>query len=1025
MSLAPARPVASATSGDNPLVAKRVSSPELIGRAEELAVLATARERAAAGEFGAILVAGEAGVGKTRLVGEMQRRAGESGARIMVGECVELAEGELPFAPLTAALRPLARDLGPAELDALPGREELARLLPELGDSGSAWTGHDSALREPLAQSRLFEVLLGLLTRLGEEGPVVLVIEDLHWADRSTRDFLSFLIRNARDARLLVVCTYRSDELHRRHPLRPFLAELERRAAVERVELAPLSRDELRALLAGILEEAPPEPLVGELFERSDGNPFFAEELLAASTDRRAIPETLRDALMVRVEALSPQARDLLRVAAAAGRSVSHRLVAEVAGLPDPELDDGLRAAVAGQILVQEGDTYAFRHALVREAVAADVLPGERTKLHTALAEALTADPSLGDGAAGAGSAELAYHWWQARRLPEALTTSIEAGLAAERVYAFAEAHRHFENALEIWDEVSDGDSRASIDRAEVIGRAAENANLIGEFGRAVALARSAIEVIDRAGDPVRSALQHERLGRYLWVSGEPQAALESYHEAVDLMPPEPPTPELARVLGAHAQILMLRGHPRESRARCEQAIEVARTVGARAEEGHALDTLGVDVSSLGDRARGIELLTEAKAIAEEIGWVDEIGRVYVNLSEEIDWDGRTADAVELTLEGAEAMRRLGARSYVVFLETEAAHRLYRLGRLEEADRAVRRVREAGVHGLGSAICGDAEADLAIARGDVEEATAALRRSRQALGQTRDSMFFGPSAATEVELALLRDDPRDAVATFERLLEEIAGGEEYVFSVARLYARGLCAYADLAERARTSGDHAALEEAEAGAGAALERFDAVLAPERHEEGDPSPAAIAHRAVAEAEASRVAGRSDPGAWETAARRWAELAMPLERAYANWRAAEALLLAGEDRGTAAELLSDAATTTAEAGASALLGRIQALARRARVELSVPKPPPDDDARAADEAPADRFGLTDRELEVLELVADGRTNREIGEALFISDKTASVHVSRILAKLEVRSRVEAATAATRLGLVSEARS
>ena len=1015
--------LAPATDGDTPSVAKRVSSPDLIGRVEELTAMTGALERAEAGEFGALMIGGEAGVGKTRLVGELERRALAAGARVLTGDCVELAEGELPFAPLTAALRPLARELGPGELETLPGREELARLLPELGGSGETWISRDSALAEPLAQSRMFEVLLGLFTRLGEQAPVVLVIEDLHWADRSTRDFLSFLIRNARDARLLLVCTYRSDELHRRHPLRPFLAELDRRAAVERVELSPLSREELGGLVGGILDRPPGEALLAELFERSDGNPFFAEELLAASAEGRAIPETLRDALMVRVEALSAPARALMRAAAAAGRRVSHRLLARIGGLSDPELDDALREAVAANILVQDSDTYAFRHALVREAVSADVLPGERTKLHAALAEALTEDPSLGEGMAGTAAAEVAHHWWEARRLPEALSTSLAASEAAEEVFAFAEAHRHLEHALEIWDEVEDAEERAGSDLAGVLGRAAENANLILEQARAVALARKAIELVDVERDRVRAALLHERLGRYLWVSGDAEGALQNYHEAVDLMPEEPPTAELARVLAAHGGILMLRGKPRESRERCEQAIEVARSVGARAEEGHALNTLGVDISSLGDRTRAIEHLTEAKRIAEELGWIDEIGRCYVNLAEEIDWDGRTAEATDLCLQGADEMRRLGARSYVVFLESEMALRLFRLGRFEEADQALGRVREAAAWGFSETLYCDGEAELALARGEVEAAAEASRRARQALGRTRDSMYFAPVVAIEVAVHLAAGRPADAVASFEEALDTVTG-EEYAYSVARLYACGVRGYAELAEQARALGDDDGLAGIERAAAKAIDRFDDVLAPERYPEGTPAAAALAYRVVAEAELSRLAGASDASRWSAAAESWAELELPLERAYAEWRQAEALLVAGEGRGDAGELLSRAARSMREIGATALLGEIEALARRGRISL----PGADaagNGAESGAEALGDRLGLTDRELEVLELVAEGRTNREIGEALFISGKTASVHVSRILAKLEVRGRVEAATKAQRLGLVSGARS
>ena len=520
-------------------MAKRVSSPDLIGREEEVGALVAALERAAEGEFGAAMVGGEAGVGKSRVVGELGLRAVASGARVLVGECVELAEGELPFAPLTAALRPLAAELGPAELATLPGREELSRLLPDLGDAGAEWTSRDSALGQPLAQSRLFEVLLALFARLGAEAPVVLVLEDLHWADRSTRDFLSFLVRNARDTRLLVVCTFRTDELDRRHPLRPFLAELDRRPAVERIDLVPLDREQLAGLIAGVLGHEPGEPLLAELYQRTDGNPFFAEELLAASADGREIPATLRDAMMLRVEPLSAPARHVLRVAGAAGRGVGYSLLDRVAGLGEGELDDALREAVDASILVQSGPGFGFRHALVREAVVADILPGERTKLHAQLAEALAADPALGEGSGGDAAAELAHHWWEARRLPEALETSVAAGRAAAEVYAFAEALSHHEHALEIWDQVEDAAERAGADQAAILAAAAENASMILEPSRAIALAREAIATIDAEAEPVRSALLHERLGRDLWVFGDSEGSLASYHDAVDLMPPD------------------------------------------------------------------------------------------------------------------------------------------------------------------------------------------------------------------------------------------------------------------------------------------------------------------------------------------------------------------------------------------------------------------------------------------------------------------------------------------------------
>jgi predicted ATPase len=236
-------------------MSERVSSQSFVGRAEELGLLAAALGRAGAGAPGIVLIAGEAGVGKTRLVDEFAAQAAAEGARVLAGGCIELGEGALPYAPIVEALRSLARGLDLAVLRSLAGPAHglLAGLLPELGDGqAEAVTGG--------SQARLFEVLLGLLGRLGEQAPVVLVVEDLHWADRSTRDLLAFLVRNLHAERVLLVATYRSDELHRRHPMRPFLAELARGGRAQRVDLAPFGREELAALLAGTPASRRPRP---------------------------------------------------------------------------------------------------------------------------------------------------------------------------------------------------------------------------------------------------------------------------------------------------------------------------------------------------------------------------------------------------------------------------------------------------------------------------------------------------------------------------------------------------------------------------------------------------------------------------------------------------------------------------------------------------------------------------------------------------------------------------------------------
>jgi predicted ATPase len=417
------------------VVAQRVSSPALVGRAAEAAQLGAAFERAAAGQATVAVVAGEAGVGKTRLVAELDDRVRRQGALALAGGCLDVGDGVVAYAPLVEALRPLPGLLAPEELERVLGgaRAELARLVPELGAPGA--TPPDGPEVGAAVPGRLFELLLGVLHRLTDQGPVLVVVEDLHWADRSTRDLLGFLVRNLRGPVALVL-TYRSDELHRRHPLRPFLAELDRGGRVERLELGRLDRRELAELLAGILGEPADPDLVGELLARSEGNPFFAEELLAARREGVDLPEALRDLLLARVQALSAAAQRGLQVAAVAGQRVDHELLAAVAGQPPERLVEPLREAIGRQVLVVEegGDSYRFRHALVQEAIYDDLLPVQRGPLHAAYARALAARiERRGGGATASKLGQLAHHWDVAHDQGRALLASVRAGQAAER----------------------------------------------------------------------------------------------------------------------------------------------------------------------------------------------------------------------------------------------------------------------------------------------------------------------------------------------------------------------------------------------------------------------------------------------------------------------------------------------------------------------------------------------------------------------------------------------------------------
>jgi predicted ATPase len=458
-------------------------SPVFIGRRAEMASLGRLLGRAGAKDTGFALIGGEAGVGKTRLVRELTERAGDAGFLVLTGQCVELGAEGLPLAPLVDALRTLVRTMRPDALaDVLgPAAAGLARLLPELAP------GTEVALPgEELQKAQLLEHVLGTLTRLSEARPVMVVIEDLHWADQSTLDLTAFLIRSLRDARVLLTLTYRSDELHRRHPLRPLLTSWERLRTVDRIELGRFDRAEVAAQLTAILGEDLAPSVAEAVFDRSAGNAYLVEELagvVRSDGDLDDLPPLLLDVLLSRVDALSADAQKLLRTASVAGRAVSDRLLAQVAGIPEAEFYAILRETVDNHLLVVDpsGYGYTFRHALTRDAVYEDMLPGERVRLHAAYGEALERDPGLASDAVAL-PATLAYHWYAALDLPRALPATVDAARAALASYGPAEALRHLERALEIWPRVADAEQRTGLDQVEVSRLAADAAYRYGAW---------------------------------------------------------------------------------------------------------------------------------------------------------------------------------------------------------------------------------------------------------------------------------------------------------------------------------------------------------------------------------------------------------------------------------------------------------------------------------------------------------------------------------------------------------------
>lgn len=1003
LSLRPAAGLHSPRSGggarDTAPVASRVTSTRFVGRTAELEELRAAVAEAAEGRPSLAFVAGESGVGKTRLIGELERAARADGVRVIGGDCVELGEGELPYAPIVSALRPLARTADPAFAELSPGaRSALAQILPGLGPPPD----HEN---EATAQARLFDGLLELLELLAGERGLLVTIEDLHWADRSTRAFLVYLASTLCKERIVVVTTYRPDELHRRHPLRPLLAELERDARARRVQLRPLSKAELAEQLQDILGQPPGEDLLARLFSRSEGNPLFAEELLAAGTDGRgSLPPTLRDALMLRIERLSPDAQETLRLLAA-GRRLDHETLSEASGIDPRALRDAMREAVAAQLVVaDEEGRYAFRHALLREVVVDDLLPGERAELHLALARTLERRaegmPEHGGAHLAAG---IAWHYYAAGDQPAALAAGVRAARAAEAVHATGEAAALYSRALTLWDRVADADTLTGLDHVELLRRAAWTTDREHEPGRAESYLRAALaELGDR--DPVRAAELMEHLARTQFNQGRSADAAKTRRQALALLP-EGPSRVRARLLASGAKELMLESRHEEAVEAAKEAIEIARAVGDVESELRALDGMGMSLFGLARYDEGERVLREAVKRLRESD-LAHVLFTHVNLADALAAAGRLAEAREVVEEGdAHARERGVSRRWLKLLRAELA---FEAGEWDVSEAALPSPARPAA---GTTFINDAlrRIELALGRGDHDTARTLLDQAADVAADTREPQWIGPLGSLRAELERRAGDLEAARAAIDDALDRLDFCSQDVLRMARVSAAGVCVEADAAVRARDLGEDPSF--AIGSAEALIARVEACA------EGD-RPVEAAFLASARAELARARGEDDPDLWAAAVAAWEALGRPYRAAQALRRKAEALLARG-DREAASAAAAEALAAAQAIGASWLESEVEGFALRARLRLEPDEPSPAPALDAAD-AGEDPFGLTPRERQVLALLADGRTNREIGSELYMAEKTASVHVSRILSKLDVRSRTEAAALAHRVGLV-----
>jgi DNA-binding CsgD family transcriptional regulator len=955
--------------------------------------MVVALESAMAADPVVVIVGGEAGVGKTRLVEEAAARARDAGARVLTGSCIELGGAGLPLSPIVDALRSLIRVMDADELEPLlgPARDELARLLPELAPDRRTSL---AAISEE-GSVRLLELVFGVIQRLAAEQPLMLVIEDLHWADRSTLDLVALLVRALRGVRVLLVITFRSDELHRGHSLRPLVTGWERVRSVRRLELQRFSREETAGQLEAILGAPPERPMLELLYERSEGNAFLIEEILGALQEGAradALPVTLRDVLLARAERLSAPTLGLLRVAAAAGRSVPDRLLSIVSDLDEPSLDEALREAVEHHLLVvdETGQGYRFRHALTRDAVYGDALPRERVRIHRAYAEALSADPALA-GAGASVAAALALHWSAAHDLPRALVASIEAARLAA-AYAPAEALRHFEHGLELWPSVPDASERCGIDIADVLRLAAMSAYAAGELERSVALYDEALAELEATGNDERIAILLGAKAAPLTDLGREEAT-ELLQRVVSMLPAEPPTVARAAALVELTGRRLLIEGDLSGVAAAEQALAAAQAAGAREEEAMARMWLGICRTYLGDEGAGIAELRRAVELAEELGEHALALRTYLNLSDLLEVAGRHSESAEVAGRGLALAAQVGLTRHVYggYLVANRAEALIRLGRWAEARELLTGAIDAGLarwvaqaqlmtlRGTISALCGRYEE----AAGDIEAASGEVG--------FRDEAQF--ALAFELGRALVVWAAGDRARARGLVREAVESGREVLEGRYRwpLVWLGLRIEAETPDPERDR----------------VEWLRSLAA----ELPTSTPSSRTYHALAVAEASRADGGA--GDWLSAVEAARAEGDPYLEAYALLRAAGQAVGAGE-RELATPMVEQSARLSAEMGAEPLLDEAYALARRARLRLPEAQSP-----AAAAGRDIDSYRLTERELEVLQLVAAGRSNPQIATELFISPKTASVHVSNIISKLNVTSRGEAAAVAHRLGI------
>jgi DNA-binding CsgD family transcriptional regulator/tetratricopeptide (TPR) repeat protein len=953
------------------------STAVMIGRDAELAELID--DFAATAESGPhiTVVGGEAGIGKTRLLDEFRDSLGDT-AVVVRGQCVEFGTVGLPYVPLAGVLRGLAAAFGPeAVVGASGATSPSLRAMIE----GAPPADRD----ERTGIDRLDEVVTTLLERLSTERPLVVVIEDLHWADAATLDVLRFAARVLQTGRLLLALTYRTDDVGRGHPLRAFLAELERNRRTSRILLARLSATEVRAQARELLGTAPSTEQARSLFDRSEGVPFFVEELMCFDLggDATRVPDTLRELLLGRYETLGDDAQRLVRVLAAGGGRVEQEVLAEISDLPTDRLETALREAIDAGVLVVARERFDFRHALVREAVAAELLPGESSRVHIGYARALEA--RTGDPAQAAARAVLiSYHWMEAHALEEAFRASLDGARLSRAAYAYATAAQLGERALSLWDRITDPAAVSGMSHVDLLDFTGVSWRNAGEPQRALATVDLALAEVDPTDTDSHARLLRNK-GMMLNVDGRGEA-IGVFEQALRVLGDDGDPMLRANVLGEMAAQYMVSGRSDEAIDAATLALEIAPESARRSKSVAANVRGGTHV-----HAGRFELGMADYALAKEVAGDDRdaLLRYYVNTSDTLHLLGQFEDSIARAQAGLELARAAGVeRTSGAILTVNTVDPLFALGRWSEADDLIDRSLELQPPAVFLVYLRRAKVRSTLWRGDARGALALYEKwapSMLELAEFEDQTRAGLALdLADVHLALGDLDAAwrwaSVLVTRPRLASP---GWELPLAptVARILAR------------RRSAAH----EPALGADDEL-TLRAVIAR------DEWPTRPFWSALVDAELGGAdAAGSDVGLWDAAHAAAGEPEVPASaRLQATLGLARALVLTG-DRIRASEIIGALRADADRLGAGLIRDAVDGLEASAGLASHA-------------SARSDDTSLTAREEQVLELVAEGLSNGQIAERLYISRKTVSVHVSAILRKTGAASRTEAVRLAAR---------